>query len=103
MTTSQPPSAIHITPGPCRARLTLSKREVVVASAEVGSGDKVTLEPKDADGVLVIPRAHEEAVLAAAEEIDAIEQQIRAAINDGKTLLEARRLLGYHQLQSRRK
>ncbi|PTL84062.1 MG2 domain-containing protein [Vitiosangium sp. GDMCC 1.1324] len=39
--------------GPSRARLTLSKREVEVASAEVGSGDKVTLDPKDADGVLV--------------------------------------------------
>ncbi len=47
--------------------------------------------------------SHEDAVLAAAEEIDAIEQQIRAAINEGKTLAEARRQLGYHQLQTRRK
>ncbi|WP_224364821.1 MG2 domain-containing protein [Hyalangium versicolor] len=39
--------------GVSRAKLTLSKREVEVASAEVGSGDKVTLDPKDADGVLV--------------------------------------------------
>ena len=57
----------------------------------------------DADGVVVIPRAHEEAVLAAAEEIDAIEQQIRAAINEGRTLAEARRELGYHRLQSRQR
>ena len=42
-------------------------------------------------------------MLTAAEEIDAIEQQIRAAINEGKTLAEARKQLGYHQLQSRRK
>jgi regulator of RNase E activity RraA len=56
----------------------------------------------DADGVLVIPREHEDAVLAAAEEIDRIEQQIRALINEGHTLAEARRQLGYHQLQSRR-
>jgi hypothetical protein len=40
---------------------------------------------------------------SAAEEIDAIEQQIRAAINEGKTLAEARKQLGYHQLQTRRK
>jgi len=52
--------------------------------------------------VLVIPREHEDAVLAAAEEIDSIEQQIRSLIDQGKTLTEARRQLGYHQLQSRR-
>ena len=73
---------------------------VTIGDARVAAGDLIR---GDADGVLAIPRAHEEAVLAAAEEIDAVEQRIRAAINDGKTLLEARRLLGYHQLQSRRK
>ena len=51
----------------------------------------------------MIPRVHEDAVLAAAEEIDAVEQKIRAAVNDGRTLAEARRQLGYHQLQSRQK
>ena len=39
---------------------------------------------------------------AEAEEIDSIEQQIRALIDQGKTLVEARRQLWYHQLQSRR-
>ena len=73
---------------------------VTIGDARVAAGDLIR---GDADGVLAIPRAHEEAVLAAAEEIDAVEQRIRAAINDGKTLLEARRLLGYHQLQSRRR
>ena len=73
---------------------------VTIGDARVAAGD---LLRGDADGVLIIPRAHEEAVLAAAEEIDAIEQQIRAAINDGKTLADARKLLGYHQLQTRRK
>jgi regulator of RNase E activity RraA len=73
---------------------------VTIGDARVAPGD---LLRGDADGVLTIPRAHEEAVLAAAEEIDAIEQQIRAAINTGKTLAEARKLLGYHQLQTRRK
>src|SRR5262249_20749256 len=57
----------------------------------------------DADGGVVVPREHEAAVLAAAEEIDRIEQQIRAAIDAGNTLADARRQLGYHQLQTRRK
>jgi 4-hydroxy-4-methyl-2-oxoglutarate aldolase len=72
---------------------------VNIGDARVHPGD---LMRGDADGVVVIPQAHEEAVLAAAEEIDAIEQQIRAAINEGKTLADARKLLGYHQLQTRR-
>ncbi|WP_224243248.1 MG2 domain-containing protein [Hyalangium gracile] len=39
--------------GVSKAKVTLSKREVELASAQVGPGDKVTLDPKDADGVLV--------------------------------------------------
>jgi 4-hydroxy-4-methyl-2-oxoglutarate aldolase len=73
---------------------------VNIGDARVQAGDILR---GDADGVLVIPRAHEEAVLVAAEEIDAIEQRIRAAINDGQTLAEARKALGYHQLQARRR
>lgn len=72
---------------------------VNIGDARVAPGD---LLRGDADGVLVIPREHEDAVLAAAEEIDSVEQQIRALIDQGTTLAEARRQLGYHQLQSRR-
>jgi hypothetical protein len=39
--------------GLSKAKVTLSKREVEVASAEVGAEGRVTLNPKDADGVLV--------------------------------------------------
>ena len=53
--------------------------------------------------MLVIPRAHEDAVLTAAEEIDATEQKIRKLLDAGKSLTEARRELGYHSLQTRRK
>jgi regulator of RNase E activity RraA len=73
---------------------------VNIGEARVGAGDILR---GDADGVVAIPRAHEDAVLAAAEEIDAIEQKIRAAINEGLTLAEARRQLGYHRLQSRQR
>jgi 4-hydroxy-4-methyl-2-oxoglutarate aldolase len=72
---------------------------VDIGDARVAPGD---LLRGDADGVLVIPREHEEAVLAAAAEIDSIEQRIRALIDEGKTLAEARRQLGYHQLQTPR-
>ena len=72
---------------------------VTIGDARVAPGD---LLRGDADGVVVIPRDHEAAVLSAAEEIDEIEQQIRAAVNEGKTLAEARRQLGYHRLQARK-
>lgn len=72
---------------------------VNIGDARVNPGD---LLRGDADGVLVIPTAHEEAVLAAAEEIDAVEQRIREALKDGKTLTDARKALGYHHLQTRR-
>jgi hypothetical protein len=39
--------------GLSKATLTLSKHEVEVASAQVGAEGKVTLDPKDADGVLI--------------------------------------------------
>jgi regulator of RNase E activity RraA len=86
--------------GKDRVQVEAVNRPVVIGDARVEPGD---LLRGDADGVLVIPRAHEEAVLAGAEEIDAIEQQIRTAVNAGQTLAEARRQLGYHHLQSRRK
>jgi regulator of RNase E activity RraA len=73
---------------------------VNIGDARVAPGDILR---GDADGVLVIPRAHEEAVLTAAEEIDATEQNIRKLLDEGKSLAEARRELGYHSLQTRRK
>ncbi len=71
---------------------------VNIGDARVNAGDMLR---GDADGVLVIPRAHEDEVLKIAEEIDAIEEQIRRAVQAGKTLAEARRELGYHKLQSK--
>jgi regulator of RNase E activity RraA len=86
--------------GKDRVQVEAMNGPVNIGDARVEPGD---LLRGDADGVLVIPRAHEDAVLAAAEEIDAVEQKIRAAVNDGRTLADARRQLGYHQLQSRQK
>lgn len=73
---------------------------VNIGQARVQPGD---LLRGDTDGVVAIPAAHEEAVLAAAEEIHAAEMHIRDAVRAGKRLDEARRELGYHQLQTRRR
>ena len=72
---------------------------VNIGDARVQQGDILR---GDADGVVAIPREHEEAVLAAAEQIDAAEQQIRAMVNDGHSLTEARAKLGYHKLQTKK-
>ena len=86
--------------GKDRVQVEAANGPVNIGDARVNAGDRLR---GDADGVLVIPRAHEEAVLAAAEEIDAIEQKIRAAVSEGRTLVEARKALGYHQLQSKQR
>ena len=73
---------------------------VNIGGARVAPGD---IMRGDADGVIVIPRAHEEPVLAAAEEIHAAEDRIREACRSGLRLDEARARFGYHQLQTRQK
>jgi regulator of RNase E activity RraA len=73
---------------------------VNLASARCEAGD---LLRGDSDGVVVIPKAHEEEVLSVAEEIDGVEQRIRDGVSKGLTLVEARRQHGYHTLQTRRK
>ena len=85
--------------GKDRVQVEATNRPVNIGDARVTPGDILR---GDADGVLVIPRVHEDAVLAAAEEIDAVEQRIRKAVSEGQTLAEARKSLGYHQLQTRR-
>ncbi|OLL31005.1 diguanylate cyclase [Burkholderia sp. SRS-W-2-2016] len=71
---------------------------VNIGDARVQPGDIVR---GDADGVIVIPRQHEAAVLDAAEAIGHAEEAIRAAVRDGMRLDEARKQFRYHQLQTR--
>jgi len=85
--------------GKDRVQVEASDVPVTIGEARVMSGD---LMIGDADGVLVLPRAHEEAILAAAEEIHAVEESIRAAVRGGRRLDEARAALGYHRLQTRK-
>ena len=53
----------------------------------------------DADGVVVIPKPHEDEVLSVAESIDEAEGRIRDAVNQGKRLDEARVSNRYYELQ----
>ncbi|MEY2771694.1 MAG: hypothetical protein RIQ38_2113 [Pseudomonadota bacterium] len=71
---------------------------VNIGGARVAPGD---ILKGDTDGVVVIPREHEDAVLDAAEAIEAAEQNIRQATRSGLRLDEARRQHKYHQLQTR--
>jgi regulator of RNase E activity RraA len=71
---------------------------VTVGGVRVGPGDIVIGDP---DGVVVIQRGHEDAVLDAAEYILEAEKGIRSACRDGMRLDEARIKFGYHSLQTR--
>lgn len=71
---------------------------VTIGKVRVVKGDIVV---GDADGVVVLPSEHEEAILDAAEEIHAVEAAIRAAVRQGTRLDQARLTNRYHQLQTR--
>ena len=72
---------------------------VNIGDARVQPGDILR---GDADGVVVIPQQHEEAVLATAEAIEHAENKIREAVRGGMRLDEARKQHRYHELQTRK-
>lgn len=86
--------------GKDRVQVEATNVPVNIGNARVAPGD---LLRGDADGLIVVPQAHEEAVLAAAEEIAMVEDRIREAVRGGMRLDEARREFGYHTLQTRKK
>ncbi|OVZ56600.1 diguanylate cyclase [Pigmentiphaga sp. NML080357] len=86
--------------GKDRVQVEASNVPVNIGQARVAPGD---LLRGDADGLVVVPQAHEAAVLDAAEEIAMVEDRIREAARGGMRLDEARRQFGYHTLQTRKK
>ena len=70
---------------------------VQIAGIRVAPGDWLA---GDADGVVVIPSDRAGEVLELAEQIEAVEDRIRAAVKGGRRLDEARADLGYHALQT---
>ncbi|SEL33787.1 Regulator of RNase E activity RraA [Variovorax sp. YR750] len=69
---------------------------VAIGCARVVARDIVVA---DANGVLVVPRARAQEVAELARRIEAAEAEIRAQIEQGRTLGQAREALGYHTLQ----
>ncbi len=69
---------------------------VSIGSARVVPRDIVVA---DANGALVVPREYARKVAELARKIEAAETEIRMHIGRGQTLSEARKLLGYHELQ----
>lgn len=85
--------------GKDRVRVEAVQVPVSIGGIRVEPGDWIK---GDGDGVVVIPAARIEEVLATAEEIHAAEDAIREAVEGGKSLRQARIDWGYHQLQTRR-
>ncbi|CEP66125.1 Ribonuclease E inhibitor RraA/Dimethylmenaquinone methyltransferase [Moorella glycerini] len=72
---------------------------VAISGVQVKPGDIML---GDDTGVLVIPQERAEEVLAVAQEIAEKEALIEREIRAGATLREARKKVGYHNLQTRR-
>jgi regulator of RNase E activity RraA len=84
--------------GKDRVQVEATQVPVNIGNARVCPGDLIR---GDADGVVVIPKAFEETVLATAETIQHAEDAIRKAVREGMSLREARVKHGYHNLQTR--
>ena len=83
--------------GKDRVQVDAEQVPVNIGDARVQPGD---LMRGDADGVVCIPKSREDEVLDVAEQIDAAEAKIRAMLEDGKTIGEARAAMKYHSLQT---
>lgn len=86
--------------GKDRVRVEATQQPVSIGGVRVECGDYLL---GDSDGVVAVPMARIEAVIAAAEEIHAAEEHIRNAVALGRDLREARAEYGYHRLQTRTK
>ena len=83
--------------GKDRVQVDAEQVPVNIGDARVQPGD---LMRGDADGVVCIPKSREDEVLDVAEQIDAAEAKIRAMLEEGKTIGEARAAMKYHSLQT---
>ncbi len=84
--------------GKDRVQVEAMQVPVTIGNVRVAPGDLIK---GDADGVVVIPKEHEDKVLDAAEAVHDAEEAIRAAVRSGLTLREAREKHRYHSLQTR--
>lgn len=85
--------------GKDRVRVEATGVPVSIGGVRVEPGDWLR---GDGDGLVAVPASLVAKVLDAAEEVHDAEDAIRAAIDRGATLREARNDFGYHSLQTRR-
>lgn len=71
---------------------------VTIGGVRVERGDYLL---GDADGVVVVPTGRATEIIDIAHGIREAEENIRAAVESGHSLADARRQYGYHQLQTR--
>jgi regulator of RNase E activity RraA len=84
--------------GKDRVEVASVNQPVAVGTTRVAARDIVVA---DANGVLAVPRNKAREVAEIARKIESAENEIRKMISQGMTLREARRLMGYHQLQTK--
>lgn len=84
--------------GKDRVRVEAIQEPIVIGGIRVEPGDWLR---GDGDGLVVLPHGRVEDVVAVAQEIQAAEQRIRAALESGSTLRQARADNNYHALQTR--
>jgi regulator of RNase E activity RraA len=85
--------------GKDRVRVEQTGEPVSIGGIRVEAGDLLL---GDGDGLVAIPAARADEVIAVAVEIEAAEAAIRDAIAAGASLRDARADVGYHRLQTRR-
>lgn len=85
--------------GKDRVRVEAMQEPVSVGGVRILPGDWLR---GDGDGVVAIPATRISAVMEAATEIHRAEDAIRAAIDAGTALRQARKEFNYHALQTRR-
>ncbi|WP_207844270.1 RraA family protein [Williamsia soli] len=84
--------------GKDRVRVEATQVPVSIGGVRVEPGDLLI---GDRDGLVVVPAARADEVLAAAQRIEHAESLIRAAVESGTSLRDARAEVGYHDLQTR--
>ncbi|HWK35441.1 RraA family protein [Sphingomonas sp.] len=84
--------------GKDRVRVEATQEPVTIGGVRVEPGDYLL---GDGDGLVSVPAARIGEVIANAEEIAGAEAHIRAAVQAGQSLREARAAHGYHTLQTR--
>lgn len=84
--------------GKDRVQVEATGTPVSIGNVRISPGDLIR---GDADGVVAIPAALENEVIAAAEAIQQAEEAIRASVRAGMSLREARETHRYHSLQTR--